>query len=301
MTAIPDSQPQVREQLSDKDNTVMCGAGYALVTVLLLWLDWSGLPTDTSFDSATRWIGSFCLLIACLVLLGFNVAALGKATLPDDHDKGTSRAFTGALVTILVAIGYALLSHCLDDKIFLYKLFWVQVPTLPGAYIAAKFLGKEMDGRRELKTLCGYGLVDLLLWIYLHNMDGRTNPQTEDELWAFMGFLLGLFVLLIANLVLLIMNLENVVEARVEEIPNGRVLITLGAFIGIGIMILGVMVPLELAFHILDGKHWMYQILLAVQGALPGAYLIGGSAWLAKAYAGQKSEYSTIYTEEGQP
>lgn len=68
-------------------------------------------------------------------------------------------------------------------------------------------------------------------------------------------------------------------------------------------MILGVMAPFELVFHVLVGKHWMCQILLAEQGALPGAYLIGGSAWLAKTYASQQSilpGYSTIDTEEGQ-
>lgn len=312
MTASSNVQRQAREQLSGKDDAVMCAAGYALVTVLLIWLDWSGLPKDTSFDSFTRWIGSFCLLIACFILLWCNLEPLGRATLPDDHGKGTSRTYIGALMSILVAIGLAGLSHCLDDKIIIYKLFWVQIPALPGAYIAATFLGERMDGRGELKILCAYGLVDLLLWIHLLNVpvfkDGRTDPQNYDEVWTLIGFFLGLFVLLIVNLILLIITLENIVMARVQEIPNGRVLITLGAFMGIGIMILGVMAPLELMLHVLDGKHWMYQILLAEQGALPGAHLIGGSAWLAKIYAGQEPilpqysapQYSTINTEEGQ-
>lgn len=307
MTASSNPQPQAREQLSAKDNTVMYGAGYALVTVLLIWLDWSGLPTDTSSDSVTRWIGSFGLLIACLTLLWYILEALGKATLPDDHSKGTTRIYIGALMSILLAIGFASFSHCLDDKIIIYKIFWIQLPALPGAYVAVTSLGAMMDGRGELKILFAYGLVDILLWYHMHNFpvfeNGRTAPTTDNDLWAFLGFLLGLFVLLIANLILLILTLENVVMARVQEIPNGRVLITLGAFMGIGIMILGVMLPLELVFHVLDGKHWMYQILLAEQGALPGAHFIGGSAWLAKIYAGQESvlpQYSAVNTEEAQ-
>ncbi|KAG9568758.1 hypothetical protein KCU97_g16258, partial [Aureobasidium melanogenum] len=190
------------------------------------------------------------------------------------NDKGTSRASIGAIV---------------NNKIFIYKLFWIQVPALPGAYIATTCLGNTMNGKEKaLNKICTYGLVDLLLWIHLHNFpvleDGVTSQESDEYALAFIGFLLGLFVLFIANIVFLIDNLDHVVSTRVAEDPKGRVFVTLGAFMGIGIMILGVMAPLELVFHILNGKHWMYQILLAEQGALPGEYLIGGSVWLAKTY-----------------
>jgi hypothetical protein len=69
--------------------------------------------------------------------------------------------------------------------------------------------------------------------------------------------------------------------------------------IGVGIMVLGVMAPFEMLFHVLEGKHWMYQILWAESGALPGAYLIGGSAWFANMYGCQQSilpQYSTVNT-----
>ncbi|KAH0151983.1 hypothetical protein KCU67_g10021, partial [Aureobasidium melanogenum] len=308
MAASSNSQHQAREQLSTQDNSVMYGAGYALVTVLLIWLDLSGLPTDTAFDIATHWIGSLCLLITCLTLLSYILEAFGEATLPDDHDKGKSRASIGAIVSMYMAIILAILSHCLDNKIFIYKLFWIQVPALPGAYIATTRLGNTMHGKEKgLNKICTYGLVDLLLWIHLQNFpvleDGASREESDEYALAFIGFLLGLFVLFVTNIVCLIDNLDHVVSTRVAEDPKGRLFVTLGAFIGIGIMILGVMAPLELVFHLLDGKHWMYQILLAEQGALPGAYLIGGSAWLAKTYAGQQPilpGYSTIDAEEGQ-
>ncbi|KAH0377168.1 hypothetical protein KCU92_g9380, partial [Aureobasidium melanogenum] len=308
MAASSNFQHQAREQSSAKDNSVMYGAGYALVTVLLIWLDLSDLHTDTSFDIATHWIFSLCLLITCLTLLSYILEALGEATLPDDHDKGKSRASIGAVVSMYMAIILAILSHCLDNKIFFYKLFWMQVPALPGAYIATTRLGNAMDGKEKgLHKICTYGLVDLLLWIHLQTFpvleDGASREESDEYALAFIGFLLGLFVLFVTNIVYLTDNLDHVVSTRVAEDPKGRVFVTLGAFMGIAIMILGVMAPLELVFHVLDGKHWMYQILLAEQGALPGAYLIGGSAWLAKTYAGQQPilpVYSTIDTEEGQ-
>ncbi|KAG9946676.1 hypothetical protein KCU85_g6391, partial [Aureobasidium melanogenum] len=308
MAAGLNAQHQVREQLSTKDNSVMYGAGYALVTVLLVWLDLSGLPTDNSFDVVTRWIASLFLLIACFTLLDYILEALGEATMPDDEDKGKARTSIGAIVSLYMAIILAILSHCLDNKIFIYKLFWIQVPALPGAYLATTRLGNTIDGKeQELKKICKYGLVDMLLWIHLQNMpvlkDGATRKEDDDHALAFIGFLLGLFILVVTNIVYLIDNLDHAVKTRVAENSKGRVLVTLGASMGIGIMILGVVVPLELIFHILDGKHWMYQILLAEQGALPGAYLIGGSAWLARTYTGQQSilpGYSTIGTEEGQ-
>lgn len=92
MAASSASQHQAREQLSTKDNSVMYRAGYALVTVLLIWLDWSGVPTDTAFDITTHWIGSLCLLIASFTLLDYILEVLGEAAMPDDEDKGTSRA-----------------------------------------------------------------------------------------------------------------------------------------------------------------------------------------------------------------
>ncbi|KAH0354953.1 hypothetical protein KCU83_g2361, partial [Aureobasidium melanogenum] len=308
MAASSNPQHQAREQLSTKDNSVVYGAGYALVTVLLIWLDLSGLPTDTTFDIVTHWIVSLCLLITCFILLSSILEALGEATLPDDHDKGRSRASIGAIVSMYMAIILAILSHCLNNKIFIYKLFWIQVPALPGAYIATTRLGNTMDGKEKgLNKLRTYGLADLLLWIHLQNFpvleNGATHQESDEYALAFIGFLLGFFVLFIANIAFLIDNLDHVVSTRVAEDPKGRVFVTLGAFVGIGIMILGVMAPLELVFHILNGKHWMYRILLAEQGALPGAYLIGGSAWLAKTYAGQQSilpGYSTIDTGEGQ-
>ncbi|KAH0267450.1 hypothetical protein KCU91_g10091, partial [Aureobasidium melanogenum] len=308
MVASPNSQHQVREQLNTKDNSVMYGAGYALVTVLLIWLDWSGVPTDTAFDITTHWISSLCLLIACFTLLGHVLEALGEAALPDDQEKGKARACIGAILSMYMAILLAILSHCLDNKIFIYKLFWIQVPTLPGAYLATTRLGNTIDGKEQgLKKTCKYGLVDLLLWIHLQNMpvlkDGATRKEDDEYALAFIGFLLGLFILVSTNIVYLIDSLNHAVKTRVAENSKGRVLVTLGASMGIGIMMIGAMVPLELIFHILDGKHWMYQILLAEQGALPGAYLIGGSAWLARTYMGQQSTlpgYSTIDTEEGQ-
>ena len=142
MAAGLNAQHQVREQLSTKDNSVMYGAGYALVTVLLVWLDLSGLPTDNSFDVVTRWIASLFLLIACFTLLDYILEALGEATMPDDEDKGKARTSIGAIVSLYMAIILAILSHCLDNKIFIYKLFWIQVPapvsythlTLPTIY-----------------------------------------------------------------------------------------------------------------------------------------------------------------------
>ncbi|KAH0367406.1 hypothetical protein KCU65_g4746, partial [Aureobasidium melanogenum] len=307
MVASSASQPPARERLSTKDNSVMYGAGYALVTVLLLWIDWSGVPTDTAFDITTHWIGSLCLLSACFTLLDYILEALGEATLPDDQDKGKARTSIGAIVSMYMAIILAILSHCLDDKIFIYKLFWIQVPALPGAYLATTRLGNTLDGKEQgLKKICKYGLVDLLLWIHLSNMpvlkEGATREEDDEYALAFIRFLLGLLILVVINIVYLIDNLDHAVKICVAENSKGRVLVTLGALMGTGIMILGVMVPLELVFHILDGKHWMYQILLAEQGALPGAYLIGGSAWLAKTYTGQEPilpEYSPIGTEEG--
>lgn len=101
----------------------------------------------------------------------------------------------------------------------------------------------------------------------------------------------------------LIESIVHDFKPRSEENPKARALITIGAIAGVGI-VLCVMVPLELRFHFLRGRYWVYQILIAELGVLPGARFIGNSAWLARVYTGQQSTpltgYLKIDTEEAQ-
>jgi hypothetical protein len=101
----------------------------------------------------------------------------------------------------------------------------------------------------------------------------------------------------------LIESIVHDFKSHSEASPKARVLITIGAITGVGI-VLCVMIPLELQFHFLRSKYWVYQILIAELGVLPGARLIGNSAWLARMYAGREPDPSTGYskldTEEAQ-
>lgn len=226
--------------------------------------------------------------------------SLGKAMLPDDPGKGGLRAFIGASAGVYVAVVLAVVSHWLDEKMFFYQLFWIQSLALPAACITVRCLGERLNDKEGWTMwISSYGLVNLFLWLDLQNMPVMKDPGQQsffEGLWV-----IGYLTLVVLGAAILVMIIDRIVDLRIarDSSGHGKVLTILGTFIGVGIMVLGVMLPLELVFHILDGQHWMYQILLAEMGALPGAYLIGGSAWLAKTNTGQQSilpQYSTVHT-----
>jgi hypothetical protein len=182
MATIPTSQ-----RMNAKDDLITYGSAYALVTVLLIWLDIGGIP-DNYFDMTGHWISSLSLLIACFVLLRISLNALGKTLLPDDRIKGDYRTCIGALLGMLVAVIIAAFSHWVDEKMFFYQIFWVQVLALPGAYIAAKFLGKTMNNKEEwLWKLGAYRLVNLMFWLDLQN----TPTVWEENPFLFAGWCLS--------------------------------------------------------------------------------------------------------------
>jgi hypothetical protein len=87
------------------------GAGYALVTVIFIWLKFNDLPLTTPFDILAQGLCSFALLNACLVLLILSLDALGQTLLPDNHDKGTDRTYIGAVMSMYVTIVMAVFTH----------------------------------------------------------------------------------------------------------------------------------------------------------------------------------------------
>ncbi|CAC9887350.1 hypothetical protein D6D17_10522 [Aureobasidium pullulans] len=293
------------DQAKAKENAIMLAAAYALCTILLACLDIGGLSPTADLDIAARWIGSLLLLIACLVLLVFCLEALGSVFQSDDHctgDSGRQRAHIGAIIGVYANILLAALSGCLDNKGFIYQIFWCQTLALPAAFIVSKYLGGKMDHKEEmLLKFCAYGLVNMMLWLDLQNLPLPLNHDSSElsPFFAWMGWIAGFVLLLATSACLLFANVDYIVKVRLADNPSGRILTILGAMIGVGIMVLGVMAPFEMLFHVLEGKHWMYQILWAESGALPGAYLIGGSAWFANMYGCQQSilpQYSTVNT-----
>jgi hypothetical protein len=291
MAAVP-----IPQRPTAKDDTIMYGAGYALVTVLLLWLDFNHMPTNTGIDMSAHGLGSFVLIVANLILFGCLLQGLGKTMLPEDHSMGTYRTWIAAILGMHIAIISAVLSHWLDETSFAHQLLWVQAFAFPGAYITTRFLGKMINGKEEwLWKLGAYRLVNLMLCLDILNV-----PANEVTPFPLMGWIISLLTLLLLDIFFLIDSIVHNFEVRRTENSKARTLIIIGIFIGVGMMV-AIMVPLELKFHVLEGKHWAYQILIAELGALPGAHLIGGSKWLAKIYAGRKpslSEYSKISTEE---
>jgi hypothetical protein len=294
MAAVP-----ILQRPTAKDDTIMYGAGYALVTVLFIWLGFNNVPIKHPFDILAQGVCSLGLLFACVILLAFLLDALGRTMLPDDHDKGTFQTFIGAMVSMHIAIIVAVFTHWLDGKTLPFQIFWIQILALPGAYTTARFLGKTINGKEQWLWRNGtYRLVNLMIWLNLQNVPG---PKEEDP-FLIVGWVFSLFILVLLDIFYLIESIVHNFEFKVAQNPQARNLVVIGIFIGVG-MVVGVMVPLKLNFHVLEGKHWAYQILIAELGALPGAHLIGGSKWLAKIYAGRQptsSGYSKISTEESQ-
>ena len=290
--------------MDDTDDSIMYASSYALVTILLMFLDYIGVPTS-DFDMVFHWISSLVLTIACLILLKLTLNSLGKALLPDDHETGRYLTWFGAVLGMHISIIYATLSHKLDDKMFFYQLFWVQILALPGAYVTARFLGNLLDCREEsLWKIGAYRLVNLMLWLDLQNSpipEGET-PFMQENRFPFGGWVLSLLTLVLLDVFFLIESIVQDFNIRSARNPKAKVLLTIGTITGVVIM-LGIMVPLELKFHFLKDKPWVYFILIAELGALPGAHLIGNSAWLAKIYAGRQPTlpgYSKISEEEEQ-
>jgi len=289
--------------MDDTDDTIMYGSCYALVTILLIWLDFLGVPTESDFDMVAHWISSLVLSTSCLVLLCHLLTALNKALLlPDDHEYRTYRTWIGALLGMHVAVIYAALSHKIDEKMFFYQVFWVQVLALPGAYITAKFLGNLINGREEwFWKVSAYRLVNLMLWLDVQNMPIAEEGDPPDKTQCLvMGWAMVLLTLVLLDVFFLIESIVHDFAIRSRENRIARVLIVIGTVTGVGI-VLGIMIPIELRFHLLEGRPWFYFILITELGALPGARLIGYSAWLANLYAGRQPAlpgYSKISDEE---
>jgi hypothetical protein len=149
------------QQPTDKDNTMTYGASYALVTILLIWLDFHDLPLNTLFDTAAQGVCSMILLSACLTLLLLSLDALGKTMLPRDHDKGTDWTCIGAMLSMHVCIIIAIFSHWLDKKTLAFQIFWIQILALPGAYFTTNFLGEMINGKEQWLWIFGmYRLVN---------------------------------------------------------------------------------------------------------------------------------------------
>lgn len=83
--------------MDDTDDSIMYASSYALVTILLIFLDYIGVPTS-DFDMIFHWISSLVLTIACLILLELTLNSLGKALLPDDHETGRYLTWFGAVL-----------------------------------------------------------------------------------------------------------------------------------------------------------------------------------------------------------
>jgi len=276
--------------MDDTDGAIMYGSCYALVTILLICLDFLGVPTKSDFDMVAHWISSLVLSTSCLILLCHLLTPLGKTLLlPDDHENGTYRTWIGALLGMHAGVIYAALSHKIDEKIFFYQVFWVQFLALPGAYITANFLGNWINGREEWFWKVGaYRLVNLMLWLDVQNMPiAEEGDPYEKTQCLVMGWAMGLLILVLLDAFCLIETIVHDFAIRSRENRKARVLIVIGTVTGVGI-VLGVMIPLELRFHFLDGRPWVYFILIAELGALPGARLIGYSAWLANVYASRQ-------------
>lgn len=285
------------------DDAIMYGSCYALATALLIFLDYTGAPTS-DFDMAFYYIGSLALTISCLILLPLILDALGKALLPDDHEKGVYRTYIGAILGMHIAIIYAAVSHRLDDKNILYQVFWMQVLALPSAYITARFMGNLLDCREEsVWNIGAYRLVNLMLWLDIQNIPIAEDDEPPEKTQCLvMGWALGLFVLVLLDIIFLMQSIVQDFTIRSARNRKTQVLLTIGTVTGVSI-VLAIMIPLELKFHFLEGRPWVYFILIAELGALPGAFLIGHSAWLAKIYAGRPPSlpgYSKIIEEEGQ-
>jgi hypothetical protein len=288
-----------------KDNTMTYGAGYALVTVLFIWLEFNNLPLTTPFDILTEGVCSFILLNANLVLLILSLDALGQTMLPDNHDKGTNRTYIGAVMSMHVTVNIVVFTHWVDNKTLPFRVFWIQILALPGACITTKFFGNMINGKEQWFWRMGmYRLVNLMLWLDLQNI-----PDAEEEIpelgynpfplvvWMFS---FGLLVLLDAFY--LIESIVHNFEFREAENRKAGTLIVLGTFMGV-LLVIGVMIPLELKFHVFKDRYWVYQTLVAELGALPGARLVGYSKWFAKVYEyGQPSlsGYSKINGGESQ-
>jgi hypothetical protein len=143
-----------------------------------------------------------------------------------------------------------------------------------------------------------------MLWLNPQNI-----PDLEEEIpeLGYNPFPLIVWILSLGLLVLLdgFYLIECIVHnfaIRSAENPKAQALVTIGTFIGVLLMI-GIMVSLESRYHVFKDKHWVYQILVAELGALPGAHLIGYSKWFAKIYEyGQPSlpGYSKINEQESQ-
>jgi hypothetical protein len=199
--------------------------------------------------------------------------------LPDDNRMFTYQTFIGAMLSMHITIIVAFFTHWLDGKSLTCQIFWIQILAVPGAYITAKFFGKMISGKEEWIWRFGmYRLVNLMLWLSL-----QVIPLDEKFPFPLMGWILSVFILIALDTFFLIDSIVLNFEIREAENRKAATLVTLGALIGV-LLVIGVMVPLELKFHVSKDKYWAYQILAAELGALPGARLIGYSKWFARIY-----------------
>lgn len=270
----------------DRESSIQGGAIYALINLLMMWLYFGSSPNASGSDMAIRLLSNFILLVFCCSLLFFNLSNIGRL-LPDNTTSGYHRASVGGVLGVFSAILLAALTHALDNESWIFKVFWVQLMALPGAYYigSSPFLTEKMGGKEELFSgLAFQALITSALWLGLDNWppspnDDATVEEKDNTAFCQIGLamvLLVLFFLLAANLH---DSIECIGRSHITHTPSGKTRAIVGSVAGVVAMAFAVIIS-----HALDSKGWLYQLLWSQLGALAGAYFVGNLSYVARLY-----------------
>ncbi|THY20649.1 hypothetical protein D6D01_06672 [Aureobasidium pullulans] len=213
-------------------------------------------------DQSILYVAGACgfLLLFAYVVLSFVIAGItGISEGPDNHPFRKARAGIGAMIGVTVAILIAVLSHALEDKSWIYQIFWIRLLAIPSAYLAghSSSLGHMVGDEHGL-----------IIQIASHVMAN----------------------LLFVTLVCVIAG--RIIDFHLSDSPRAIFLVIIGSLSGMFVMWL----IIEFSDFLLHPTI-MHKLLLTCFGVLPGTYLVGTSPLLSKAFK-TSPQYSAVNAVE---
>lgn len=134
---------------------------------------------------------------------------------------------------------------------------------------------QEVKGKEEMIAILeGYVLVNALAWLDL-------KTSSEADLVSVLGTFAGLPILMALCIVVGTMTIRCVCRTRLETDLQGKNPTIAGSLVGISFMMLA-LIPAKIAGSMSASDAWVHIFLFLQSGALPGAYFVGVSPYLAR-------------------
>ncbi|THW60855.1 hypothetical protein D6C89_02189 [Aureobasidium pullulans] len=300
LPSVKPEQPVVNPYtISSKDMSIIYVAGQILSCLGLVYLDLFCPDTSSILAYLSEGACGFLHLVAYVIFAVINASTFGKYNTPRPPGDSASeeiRAGIGAMLGIAIAVLLAALTHALDEKGWIYQIFWLQLLAAPCTCLARSsscFENMTEDKQTVAIQVAGHIMANLLLWFHLENkpvaLENDLYPLIEPK-WF--GWGVAICCLLGVSIGLFFVVSGCIIEKHMSDNQRALFLIAFGSLGGMSVMWL-----MAKLFDYFVHTTILHKLPLIENGALPGAYFIGTSGWLLKALK-TSPEYSAVNPAE---